>query len=77
MEYLSTVPNRFEFVFIPKHGSWLKIVEMLFSKLARTMLREIRVKSIDELKERIDKYFEEINRSPVIFRWKYKMDEMQ
>ena len=50
---------------------------MLFSKLARTMLREIRVKSIDELKERIDKYFEEINRSPVIFRWKYKMDEMQ
>ena len=71
-----TVPNRFEFVFTPKHGSWLNIVEMLFSKLARTMLREIRIKSIDELKERIDKYFEEINRSPVIFRWKYKMDEM-
>ena len=73
-EYLLTVPNRFEFVFTPKHGSWLNIVEMLFSKLARTMLREIRVKTIDELKERIDKYFEEINRSPVIFRWKYKMD---
>ncbi|WP_196795628.1 IS630 family transposase [Ferroplasma acidiphilum] len=75
-EYLLTVPNRFEFVFTPKHGSWLNIVEMLFSKLARTMLREIRVNTIDELKERIDKYFEEINRSPVIFRWKYKMDEI-
>lgn len=74
-EYLLTVPNRFEFVFTPKHGSWLNIVEMLFSKLARTMLREIRVKTVEELKNRIDQYFEEINKSPVIFRWKYKMDE--
>ena len=76
-EYLLTVPNRFEFVFTPKHGSWLNIVEMLFSKLARTMLREIRVKTVDELKNRIDQYFEEINRSPVIFRWEYKMDEIE
>jgi transposase len=75
-EYLLTVPNRFEFVFTPKHGSWLNIVEMLFSKLARTMLREIRVKTIEELKNRIEQYFREINKSPVIFRWKYKMDEI-
>ena len=74
-EYLLTVPNRFEFVFTPKHGSWLNIVEILFSKLARTMLREIRVKTVEELKNRIDQYFQEINKSPVIFRWKYKMDE--
>ena len=75
-EYLQTVPNRFEFVFTPKYGSWLNIVEMLFSKLARTMLREIRVKTVDELKNRIEQYFQEINKSPVIFRWKYKMDEI-
>ena len=75
-EYLLTVPNRFEFVFTPKHGSWLNIVEMLFSKLARTMLREIMVKTVDELKNRIEQYFQEINKSPVIFRWKYKMDEI-
>jgi transposase len=75
-EYLLTVPNRFEFVFTPKHGSWLNIVEMLFSKLARTMLREIRVKTIEELKSRIEQYFQEINKSPVIFRWKYKMGEI-
>ena len=74
-EYLLTVPNRFQFIFTPKHGSWLNIVEMLFSKLARTMLREIRVKTIEELENRIHLYFQEINRSPVIFRWKYKMDE--
>ena len=75
-EYLLTVPNRFEFVFTPKHGSWLNIVEMLFSKLTRTMLREISVKTVDELKNRIEQYFQEINKSPVIFRWKYKMDEI-
>ena len=74
-EYLLTVPNRFQFIFTPKHGSWLNIVEMLFSKLARTMLREIRVKTIEELENRIHQYFQEINRSPIIFRWKYKMDE--
>jgi hypothetical protein len=39
------------------------------------MLREIRVKSIEELENRIHQYFQEINRSPVIFRWKYKMDD--
>jgi len=69
------VPNRFEFVFMAKHGSRLNLVEMLFSKLARTMLREIRVDTIEELKNRIEQYLDEINRSPVIFRWKYKMDE--
>ena len=76
MEYLLTVPNRFEFVFTQKQGSCLNIVEMLFSKLARTMLREIRVKTIEELKNRNEQYLLEINKSSVIFRWKYKMDEI-
>ena len=66
-EYLLTVQNRFEFVFTPNHGSWLNIIEMLFSKLARTMLREIRIKTIEGLEDRIHQYFHEINRSPFIF----------
>lgn len=73
--YLSSVPNRFVFVFTRMHGSWLNIVETLFSKITRTLLRDIRVKSADELRERIDLYFQEINKSPVIFRWHYKIDE--
>lgn len=71
--YLKTKPNRFEFVFTPKHGSWLNMIEMFFSKLARTMLRGIRVSSKDELIERLKLYIEEINESPVIFRWKHAM----
>ncbi len=74
--YLDTVPQRFVFVFTPTHGSWLNLIEIQFSKMTRTMLREIRVASKQELIDRIHKYFEEINADPVIFRWKYAMDEI-
>ena len=75
--YLSLHPRRFEFVFTPKHGSWLNnIVETLFSKMARTMLRGIGVASKQELIDRIHLYFDEDNADPVIFRWKYKMGDM-
>ena len=40
--YLASVPNRFEFIFTPKHGSWLNIIETFFSKMARSFLRGIR-----------------------------------
>jgi len=72
--YLNLHPLRFEFVFTPKHGSWLNIVETMFSKMARTMLRGLRVASKQELIDRIHLYFAEVNADPVIFRWKYKMD---
>jgi transposase len=74
--WLSLHPQRFEFVFTPKHGSWLNIVETMFSKTARSMLRGIRVTSKQELVDRIHLYFDRINADPVIFRWKYKMDEI-
>ncbi|MDQ2840729.1 MAG: transposase, partial [Acidobacteriota bacterium] len=69
-------PHRLEFVFTPKHGSWLNIVETMFSKMARSMLRGIRVASKQELIDRIHLYFAGVNADPVIFRWKYKMDEI-
>ena len=75
-KYLKTVPNRFEFIFTPTHGSWLNIIETFFSKIARTFLRGVRVNSITELKERFEQYFKEINEMPVVFRWKYKLDEI-
>jgi transposase len=74
--YLETTGQRFVFVFTPTHGSWLNLVENQFSKMTRTMLRGIRVASKQELIDRIHQYFEEINADPVVFRWKYKMDEM-
>ncbi len=72
--YLQTAPNRFEFVFTPKHASWLNIIESFFAKMTKSMLRHIRVESKEDLRQRILLYLEEVNRNPVPFRWRYKME---
>ncbi|GAB1476444.1 IS630-like element ISMsm5 family transposase [Bacillota bacterium] len=75
-QYLATVPDRFEFVFTPTHGSWLNLIESFFGKLARVCLRGIRVKSKEELIERIYRYIDEVNDDPIVYHWTYKMDEV-
>jgi transposase len=75
-KYLATVPNRFDFVFTPTHGSWLNIIECLFAKMTKTFLRGIRVNSKEELKQRILKWIEELNETPVVFRWKWGLDKI-
>ncbi|MHB8387900.1 IS630 family transposase [Metallibacterium sp.] len=67
--------GRFSFVFTPKHGSWLNLVEGFFSKMARSMLRHIRAASKAGLKARLLAYLDDINRDPVIHRWTYKIAE--
>jgi transposase len=74
--FLEGRPGRFEFVFTPKHGSWLNLVESFFGKMARVCLKGIRVSSKAELVNRIYRYIDEINAVPVIYHWKYKMDEI-
>lgn len=75
--YLATKPDgRFVFVFTPTHGSWLNLIESFFSKMTKQMLRGIRVKSKQELEDRIYQYFDEINADPVVFHWSYKLDEI-
>jgi transposase len=67
--------GRFEFTFTPKHGSWLNLVEGFFSKLARSVLRHIRVASKQELKDRIMAAMDEFNCHPVVHTWSYKLDQ--
>jgi Integrase core domain. len=75
-KYLASVPQRFQFVFTPKHASWLNIIESLFSKMTRSLLRGMQVSSKEELRERIDQYYDDLNKMPMIFKWKYKMDQV-
>jgi transposase len=77
LSWLKSKPNRFEFVYTPKHGSWLNIIEVFFSKMTRAFLKFLRVSSKEELRQRIEQYLDEVNAAPVIFRWKYKMDEVR
>jgi len=65
--------GRFSFVFTPKHGSWLNLVEGFFSKMARSVLRRIRVASKTELKQRIMTYLDDLNREPVVHTWSYRI----
>jgi transposase len=67
--------GRFKFTFTPKHGSWLNLVEGFFSKLARSVLRHIRVSSKQELMDRIMAAMDFFNRDPVVHTWTYKLDK--
>ena len=75
--YLQSVPNRFEFIFTPVHGSWLNLIEGLFSKMARSVLRHIRVSGKEELRQRVAAYLEDLNKTPVVFRWKHGLEELK
>ena len=70
------VPGRLGFVSAPRHGSWPDLVEGLFSKTARQMLRDIRVSSKDEPEERILRYLEEVSAEPVVYRWKWNLSDV-
>ena len=59
----------------PKHGSWLNLVEVLFAKMTKTVLRGIRVASKAELKDRILRWLQNLNADPVVFKWRYKLEE--
>src|SRR5260370_39792392 len=67
--------GRFTFMFTPTHGSWLNLIEGFFSKLARSVLRHIRVASKHELRERLLAFISDINREPVVHTWHYKIDD--
>src|ERR1700745_2948368 len=63
------------FTFHPKHGSWLNLVEGFFSKLARSVLRHIRVASKQELKDRIIAAMDHFNQDPIFPKGSYKLDQ--
>jgi transposase len=69
--FLASKPGRFELVFTPTHASWLNYVETFFSKLARSVLRRIRVVSKAELADRIRRYIEMCNATPLLPHWRY------
>jgi transposase len=69
--FLASKPGRFELVFTPTHASWLNYVETFFSKLARSVLRRIRVASKAELADRIRRYIEMCNAAPLLPHWRY------
>ena len=71
--FKDTYASRFKFVFTPKHASWLNWVETYFSKMARSVLRHIRVASKQELRDRIRAFIDRSNQCPTVPRWSYRL----
>jgi transposase len=69
--FLDSKPGRFELIFTPTHASWLNWVEIFFSKMARSVLRRIRVTSKEELARRMRRYIELCNEAPLVPKWSY------
>src|ERR1700739_568234 len=58
--------GRFTFTFTPPPGHGLNHIGGLFSTLARSVLRHVRVTSKHELRERLMAFISDINREPVV-----------
>ena len=77
-DYLASLPqSRFNFIFTPKHASWLNLIESFFSKMTRQLLRNLRVKSKQDLIDRLLVWFEMVNNERVIFRWKWRLEDIE
>ena len=73
--WLEGRPGRSGMVPAPTHGSWPDVMEGFFGKMARQMLRHIRVGSLDELRERIEPCLKEADARPVPHRWTWGIGE--
>lgn len=62
---------RWEFVFTPKHASWLNQVEIFFSILARRLLRHGAFTDVDDLATQMLAFVEHHNLSAKPFAWTY------
>ena len=60
-------PERYVISVEPKHSSLLNMVEVI-NKMIKLKLEELQVKSKKELKECVDKYFNDTNSNPTQFR---------
>jgi len=69
--FLSDPSHRIQFVYVPKHTSWLNQVEIWFSILVRRVIKRGNFTSIDDLREKILAFIEYFNQTAKPFRWTY------
>jgi hypothetical protein len=62
--------RKLTFHYTPKHGSWLNIVEIEFSALARQCLNR-RIGSLDELARQVELWTNERNERSVKVHWSF------
>jgi hypothetical protein len=69
--FLSDAAHRIQFVYVPKHTSWLNQVEIWFSILVRRVIKRGNFSSVDDLRQRILDFIAYFNQTAKPFRWTY------
>jgi putative transposase len=70
--FLSDATHRIQFVYTPKHTSWLNQIEIWFSILVRRALKRGNFPSLEALRERILAFIAYYNKTAKPFQWTYK-----
>jgi transposase len=72
-KFLSDACHNIQFVYTPKHASWLNQVEIWFGILVNRLLKRLSVKSTNELKVKILSFISYFNETMArAFKWTYK-----
>jgi transposase len=69
--FLSDPTHRIQFVYLPKHTSWLNQIELWFSLLVRRVLKRGNFASLDALRDRILAFIAYFNQTAKPFKWTY------
>ena len=67
--FLSDARHRIQFVYVPKHTSWLNQVELWFSILMRRVLKRGNFASVEALRARILAFIDYFNQTAKPFKW--------
>lgn len=69
--FLSEKTHRIQFVYVPKHTSWLNQVEIWFSILVRRVIKRGNFTSVADLRAKILAFIDYFNCTAKPFRWTY------
>jgi len=69
--FLADPAHRIQFVYVPKHTSWLNQIEIWFSILVRRVIKRGNFTSPDDLQAKILAFIEYFNQTAKPFRWTY------
>jgi hypothetical protein len=69
--FLSEPTHRIQFVYVPKHTSWLNQVEMWLGILVRRVIKRGNFTSLDDLHTKILDFIAYFNQTAKPFRWTY------
>ena len=62
------------FVYTPKHGSWLNMAEIEFSALCKQCL-DRRIANIEQMKQTVEAWTQNRNRQKVKIHWSFTVDK--